>query len=320
MTLLQHTSNDYLDWLIEEDSSSLDLFSTSPTSAFLVGFGASPSVLRCVNHAPFFAYQAGVSKYVVIQGNCNSWNCPRCGQMVAKQHYGRIVEGCRTLGKTNDLYFITLTCRGREITESEAMQGYLSWTSKFLDAAYTKTKREGKKWAYVQVTEKQKRGHPHSHVITTFNPNDLCLGHVEKWRKANDGALIKEDIPALRSTWVLNQCEKSGLGTQYDISQVGNIEACSRYVAKYMFKDAQFKTVFPKHWKRVRYSQSFPKLPDHQSNAFVLLSREDWLKLQRLAVHVSTHERSAFEEAKHFLSGSDTIVTLKEKQNEKLEG
>jgi len=309
--MLQTPSNNYLDWIIEADSTSLDLFSTSPT---LFGLRAD-SALRCVNHAPFFAYCKGGKKYGVVQGNCNSWTCPRCGVMVAKNHYGRIVEGCRTLAKDNQLYFITLTCRGRELSEQEAFENYGQWTSKFLDAAYAKQKRSGKKWAYVQVTEKQKRGHPHSHILTSFTTDDLTEGFVEKWSVGNDGKKCVEQVEVFRSEWILSQCEKSGLGNQYDISLVGSVEACSRYVAKYMFKESQFNQEFPKHWKRVRYSQSFPKLPEKKTDAFVLLSREDWLKLQRLAVHVSTNELSAFEEATHFLSGSDTFVTLLEKQN-----
>lgn len=310
MTML-HQSGNYLDWLVEADSTSLDLFSTSPTGAFPEGLRARPSPLFCSNHAPFFAYQLGGNKYAVVQGNCNSWTCPRCGQLVAKNHYGRIVEGCRTLAKENELFFITLTCRGREISEKEAFEHYLDWTSKFLDAAYTKQKRSGKKWHYVQVTERQKRGHPHSHILTTFNPQDTYLGEVEKWSRDNSGKLLSEKVECLRSTWVLEQSEKSGLGNQYDISLVSSVEACSRYVAKYMFKDSQFNTEFPKRWKRVRYSNSFPKLPEKKSNAFVLLSREDWQKLTRKALIIVTSEEGAFYEAKHFLHGSDTIVTLK---------
>lgn len=296
---------------LEADSSTLDLFSTSPT----LYQDLCSNFLRCPNGAPFFAFQRAGGRYGIVQGSCNSWTCPRCGVLVAKGHYGRIVEGARELAKGGDLYFITITCRGTELSIQDATDHYLEWTSKFLDACYAKAKRAGERWAYVQVTEKQRRGHPHSHVVTTFSPNDLVQGEKDNWITARDGTRHNQPIKCLRSDWVAKQVVRSGLGEQYDISRVKSVEGASRYVAKYMFKKSQFEAFYPKHWKRVRYSNSFPKMEKVKTDAFVLLSRDDWHHLATLAVVVDAERGDAFEAAHYFLQGHDTIVIERKEEN-----
>jgi len=295
------------DFQIESGSDPLDLFSTSPT---LFGTCAVSALeQRCQYSAPFFAFQRGGGRYGVVQGCCNHWECARCGVLVAKTHYGRIVQGARELAEDHQLYFITLTCRGKEISVDDAEKNYLSWTSKFLDAAYAKSKRAGKVWSYVQVTERQKRGHPHSHILTTFQPDDLCTGMVSDWATDADGVRRDHAHSALRSAWLQSAVVRAGLGDQYDISSVRTVEAASRYVAKYMFKKAQFEAHYPKGWKRVRYSQSWPKMPEIKTDAFVLLSADDWRHLARLATVVDAPVGDALEQAEYFLRGSDTLVT-----------
>jgi hypothetical protein len=298
------------------DGEPLDLFSTSPT---LSSSACATSFVPCVNNAPFFAYQIGKDgrTYGVVQGSCNSWNCPRCGKLVAKEHYGRIVSGARAVGAKDELWFLTVTCGGKEISETEAFTFYLKWTSKFLDACYTRASRERERWgsdtawSYVQVTEKQKRGHPHSHILTTFTPYDLYNRQVKKWHRDNAGVLVSELETVLGSAWIEAQLERSGLGEHYDISRVRTVEAVSRYVAKYMFKDSQFQQQFPKHWKRVRYAQTWPKLPDKKTNAFVLLSRQDWQLLAGSAVTVVVN-RETEGTAEYWLKGNDVLLVVRD--------
>jgi hypothetical protein len=293
------------DFQIESSSEPLDLFSTSPT----VGLVLSP-VLRCENHAPFFAFQRGGGRYGVVQGCCNSWSCARCGVLVAKQHYGRIVEGAREISKEHQLYFITVTCRGLELSAEEATNNYGKWTNRLLGTMREKQRRAGNFWTYVQVTEKQKRGHPHSHVLTTFAPHDLVDGAKAEYATSPNNGLVFQWVDCLRSDWLQEMVQSAGLGEQYDVSVVKDFEAASRYVAKYMFKPSQFTDDYPKGWKRVRYSQSWPKLPEIKTNAFVLLSAEDWKHLARLAVVVDAPLGDALESAEYFLRGSDTVVTV----------
>lgn len=289
---------------VGEQKHSLDLFSTSPTYSEDLCFAP------CINHAPIFAYKKHDRTYGIVQGCCNDWTCPRCGKMRAKQEYGRIVEGCKILSESGDLYFITITCRGRDISHEEATQNYGMWTNRLLDAWRLQSKRTHQKWAYVQVTERQKRGHPHSHIITTFKPTDLAVDWKQK-RVQVEGRQFMAYVSAYRSEYLAKSVVRAGLGNEYDISAVSSHAGVSRYVAKYLFKDTVFHTVWPSGWRRVRYSQSFPKFDRSKSDAFVLIEREDWQRLAREAIAVSTHDGYCLEEAKFWLKGSDVILLIK---------
>lgn len=291
---------------------SLDLFSTSATlfrtCASEDDFAVPEQSPYCDYNAPFFAYHIEGKRYGVTQGCCNHWDCPRCGVVRAKQEYGRILEGCRWLSRHNVIYFITITCRGKEITSEYAEKNYLKWSHGFLDACYQRAKRRGQEWVYLQVTERQKRGHPHSHILTTFCPMDLYNRKVEKWVLDERGSMALRKVDALGSEWMAAQVVKSGLGEQYDISFVADAEGASRYVAKYLFKRSMFETNWPKGWRRVRYSQSFPKFEREKTDAFVLLSADDWKSLAKKAVIVHVRENNILPDVKFHLKNHDVII------------
>ncbi len=261
----------------------------------------------CINNAPYFAYKKHDNSYGVVQGCCNSWNCPKCGLQRAKQEYGRIVEGCKKLSEQHDLWFITITCRGKEMSKDTADVNYGKWTNTLLTRWRTYSSRHNKAWFYVQVTERQKRGHPHSHILTTFQPPDTVSGLKTGWKVDNAGIRRYEQTEALRSEYVRTSCDSIGLGDQYDISRVVSVDAASRYVAKYLFKDTIFNTVWPKGWKRVRYSQQFPHIPERKTEAFILMTREDWRKLERLATVVSVTDYIVGEIVKHHIPHTQVL-------------
>lgn len=306
---------------IDEQIPYLDLFSTSAEFepvTYQNRTCAPPEF--CINGAPFFAYCKHDKVYAVVQGCCNSWNCPRCGLQRAKTEYGRIIEGIRILARgkgdvleQTPIYFITITCKGREINVKDAEEHYLLWTHRFLDSCRAKAKRDGVEWSYVAVTERQKRGHPHSHILTTWSPPNQYERMVDKWKKDAQGILRKERIPCIGSTYLERSLGIAGLGSQYDISIARTIEGTARYVAKYLFKDNIFTTKWPTGWKRVRYSNNFPKLERTKSEAFVLLKREDWQKLTRIALAVAVNDDTCLTEVNHWLKGSDMIII--DKQN-----
>ena len=104
------------------------------------------------------------------------------------------------------LAFLTVTCRGKELEADYAFRHYLEWTNRLLDAMRAKATRttkdhEREVWAYVQVTEKQRRQHPHSHILLSFMPADTVLGFVEKWANGRSGWQVSI-VPALRSEWL----------------------------------------------------------------------------------------------------------------------
>lgn len=290
------------------EASPLDQLSIRQTDAFSGLSCPKELELICINNAPYFAYQVGSGKgFAIVQGNCHNWQCPKCGLGRAKQEYGRIVEGCRKLAYNHKLYFITITCLGKELSWEQSEAGYYKWTNKLLTTLRKSAKKHKLHWAYVQVTERQKRGHPHSHFITTYYPHDLIKGFKDSWKKLG-GKLELQQLEALRSDYLLARIISAGLGSQYDISEVRNAEAASRYVAKYMFKDSMFLTDWPKKWRRVRYSRSFPKLEKKTSDAMVLIKGDDWRELARKAVYVTPQDLAAQREAEYWFANSDVII------------
>lgn len=260
-----------------KNAEALDLLSTSQTTPRICPFGA-----------PFVAEIRG-DKRRIFQSCCNHWECPTCGNTRAKQEYARIVHGAEVLSIDRKLYFWTTTCRGRELALDDAMENYGAWTNVLLTNARTKAKREGLYWAYSQVTERQKktRKHPHSHIITTFLPSDAIQTHDENGRNSYS------------SRWFSVANASAGLGPQHRITEVVSAAAVSRYVAKYMFKDAMQET-WPPKWKRVRYSQNWPKLPLRPADlSIVLRASEDWSRAAAEPVVWETDNEVIYGMAQH---------------------
>jgi hypothetical protein len=291
----------------------LDLFSTSQTKHGHHKNSSKNTDRRiydeCTNNAPYFAYQIEGKKWGVVQGCCNDWTCPRCGQQRAREEYGRIVAGAREVGKNNELYLLTITCRGRELTYEQAQNGYLEWTNRLLTRLRTSTKRLGGKWYYAAVTERQTRGHPHSHFITTFSPADQeTVKKGEGKTYFTSGEVFPAKHNTIQSKSLERACVECGLGRQYDISRIESFEAASRYVAKYLFKETIFETIWPVGWRRVRYSQNWPRLPEIKSDAMLLLTNEDWNNLARKALIINTKDDGAKEMVRRKLSLADVII------------
>lgn len=224
-----------------------------------------------------------------------------------------MVQGCQSLAENHPLYFITITCKGREETWQHAEEKYGERTNRVLDACRAKWKREGGEWHYVQVTERQKRRHPHSHFITTFCPPITARYVVRKKKRSESGQPISGyNLSAhIRSDWFESTITRSGLGVRYDISIVNSAEGATRYVAKYLFKPTIFGTDWPKGWKRIRYSQGFPCPDEEETNAIVLIKHEDWYRLAKHAVIVLVDNLDDFQTAHNHLWYHDTIIRLK---------
>lgn len=293
----------------EKHNYSLDLYSISQKSERSETFDVLFVSKKCINNAPFFAYKKSEKGYGISQGCCNSWTCPRCGIMRAKHEYGRITEGCRYFASEQEkLYLWTITCRGEDMPLEQAENEYYKWTNRLLSACRYQAKKHGITWMYVQVVERQKRGHPHSHLITTWYPNDLKKGSNRNWKLDNSGRWTCEDVETLRSDWLQKRVITAGLGEQYDFQEIRSVEAVSRYTAKYLFKPEAFLTKFPSSFRRVRYSQNFPKLKHEKTDAFVLLKREDWQDLAEKAVVVSPTDLESWEVARENLILADVFI------------
>ena len=219
--------------------------------------------------------------------------------MRARAEYGRIVNGAKILSADNAMYFMTLTCRGRTMRAADAMRHYGEWTNRLLTTCRTKASRSGVFWAYVQVTEKQRRGHPHSHLITTWCPNDAVA--------YGKGEYLPNHRQATRDTmwseWFRSANVSAGLGVECDISIIRNAAAVATYLSKYLFKDA-LTTEFSEHWRRVRYSRNYPKLPEIiNQDAFPLLQSKDWYSAARASPLIDCIGAYAYRVATRSIKG-----------------
>lgn len=244
----------------------------------------------CKNRAPYLFIKT-TEKAKIIRGNCNDWLCPRCGDIRARTEYHRMLTGVKNLiDDGHKLYFITLTCRGAELSISDAEQHYYEWTTKLLNACRNRHTRANLFWSYVQVTERQKRQHPHSHIITTYLPHD-CVEIAENSPQGQKTAILQSD-------WFYKQCIKSGLGWQYKITEVRDGVGVANYLAKYLFKEAM-KTQWPKNWRRVRYSRNWYKIPEQEYElSFPLLTRDDWRKLSVMPWIIETNDLVIYTDGK----------------------
>lgn len=264
--------------------------------------------VKCIKNAPYICFVDNIGKAHLVQGCCNSWTCPRCGNTRAKQEYWRMVNGAVALEQAGEkIYMHTLTCRGLELSIAEAEANYGKWTNHFITNCRDRCKAQGDLWAYCQVTERQKRAHPHSHLISPFLPDDSRLVTVKKWGK---GAKL-DDREVYISDWYAKRLKTAGLGEQYEITEVRSAKGCATYFAKYLFKDAVFE-VWPDGWRRVRYSQSWPKPlePVKLELAFAIIKRVDWQKVDKLKRKVYADTVETFEAARRHMQYSVTLSTV----------
>lgn len=283
---------------VQEIGLSLDLYSTSATSP---AFGLE----TCANHAPLIVYPKETSNgktWQIAQGCCNDWRCPRCGLIRAKQEYWRMVNGAVELAaKGIPLYALTVTCKGKEMPLAASERDYGLWTKRLNDAIRIYAKRNDLPYYFAAVTERQKRGHPHSHYVTSICPLDAGeYVKVEKHRRPDGILAIKPSREVhLWSDWLAERVESAGFGPQHDLTRIRDSRAASRYFAKYLFKASATDT-WPPGWKRIRYSQSWPK-PEEVSSpeAFPIIKPQDWTRVQALSERVVTNDPMIYEMALH---------------------
>lgn len=299
------SSADVLDLLSTSQTSPLELIAGEAVGNELKTWVQSQEeqreffkTLPCENGAPYIFFVSDSGTAHVVQGCCNSWTCQRCGHMRALHEYGRMVNGAKQLAAAGEsLFFLTLTCRGKDLSAAAADAGYLEWTNRLLTNLRTRQKRAALPWAYAQVTERQKRQHPHSHLITTYAPDDVEDCAAGCWLP--NGVRAKHDT--LYSAQLVTDCVRAGLGPMVDLSFINSPVAVAVYAAKYMFKEA-VSTEWPVGWRRVRYSHSWPKLPQRSLPlAFPLVRMSDWLRMQQLGyrVHADCDETRAAAERRN---------------------
>lgn len=266
---------------------------------------------KCINDAPMICIPPKDDKPArLFQGTCNSWNCPRCGLMRAATEYARMCEGIKNLQKQGrKLFMITITTKGT-VTSAAAEKSYLADTNRLLTVMRAEAKRNDCEWRYVAITERQKRGNPHTHMITTYCPQDAFYISDNYPRYVREVAILNRWLPIemrftpkkpqkikegeMFSRWLCMKSVSAGLGVQCNISRLRNVVAAGIYIAKYLFKSAVDER-WPKGWKRIRYSQNWDKLPEpEETEAFPVLTREDWVVVS-LYKAVETDDPNVYE-------------------------
>ena len=199
-----------------------------------------------------------------------------------------MTEGAKILAQTGPLYFITTTCRGKDLDLETADDQYLLWTNRLLSTCRARAKKQGRAMVYVQVTERQKRGAAHSHFITNFCPDDA------------DFSPTKDDPHRYVSAWFEAANVSAGLGPQCRISAVETPERAAGYVAKYLKKQLSLQH-WPPRWKRVRYSQHWPDnalMPDWTR---ALVRRADWNAADAQPVVFTAEDETMYQLARHHM-------------------
>lgn len=273
--------------------------------------------LKCIYNAPHICIppKDGRPGYL-SQTCCNHWDCPRCGQLRAKHEYGRMVVGARKLAEAGKLYMMTVTLPG-DISLLDGEADYYEKTNRLHASINYYAKKHEIPWAYAAVTERQKRGHPHSHYISMFCPLDAfyIVDDYERYCDAvhrvnaqipkqmrHSPELLKDiDHRQMYSEWLSLACVKAGLGVQCRLAIADLVEGASRYIAKYLFKTAMFE-VWPPKWRRVRYSNNWPGMPEFATtDAFPVISRADWTRVALLPGAIEISSPAVYELAMRHL-------------------
>jgi hypothetical protein len=169
---------------------------------------------------------------------CKRWQCPKCGVDRVRQTMARIGAGI-SLGRVR---FFTLTSPGDE----DAATSWAELPSRW-KRFHQRVKRRYPDFEYIAVSEEQKRGHAHMHV--------LYRGPYIDWR-------------VLRA-----MAAASGFGRIADIRTTN--PNLARYMVKYLTKDLRagrqqadgtWKGPQLRYRRRVRMSRNWcpPYVPEHQ--------------------------------------------------------
>jgi hypothetical protein len=162
------------------------------------------------------------------------WNCPACGEINAYKAIRRASIGEKVIIDAGmKLDFITVTSH-----EKLSPSASLAILPKAWNGLNRRVKRENPELTveYFTVPEQHQDGRWHMHGMTNAKL-------PRKWWKDN--------------------ARECGLGYQSDVKEVTDLGGVAHYIAKYMTKMLQ-NTNLPKHFRRIRTSSGWPKLPEMQ--------------------------------------------------------
>jgi len=151
---------------------------------------------------------------------------------------------------SSEWWFVTLTAHEKKRTPENSLENIRS----NIDRLFKRLRRIYEKVDYVRVYEVHKKGAFHAHLVVAGLSERLqkhtTPAGVEYWRptllqRGNNNWSIK--------TWFIRTCREFEMGYKVDVQKVHELSQVTRYIVKYLTKDAQNFSV--KHLRRVQTSQ-----------------------------------------------------------------
>lgn len=179
---------------------------------------------------------------LVFRPDCKMWSCPDCAVALRELWTARVAFGARAIiDGGGELKFLTITSHERLSTFSACYAVFPDAWAKL----YAAMKRIHPSMAYALIPEKHQDGRMHAHILT--------------------------DCPVTKR-WLKDNARKRGLGYQADAQPVDGVGHAAAYCSKYLGKGLGDE-LLPAHFRRIRLSQNWAKLPELHEPADGL----DWL-------------------------------------------
>jgi hypothetical protein len=175
----------------------------------------------------------------VITIYCGLWSCPRCQKQLARLWAWR--TRLQVEANQGEAWFWTLTLRGKYRTPAAGFKALPGLWDNFRKII----QRLGGKWTYIAFVEGQpKRSYmPHFHII-----------------------VMRKSPKRLKDLAM-----QAGFGFEAKEKKVNSGKAAS-YVAKYASKQSP---ATPKNFRRVRSSKDWAKLPESETEPYLVKSRKE---------------------------------------------
>lgn len=209
---------------------------------------------KCENINTLMLAKSEINKQAIIfHPRCKQWSCPACAEINAAK-WGAFVK--QTSAYISDhLYFVTITARGKTQSLEESMLAFTEAWKRLLSRVHyynsliewAGTHGNPKRFIYLAIPEQTKRGIMHLHIVCNqwfF----LRLSKLVPERRKKKLVFIRWKDLAM----------ETGLGYQAKVEPV-NTGKVFYYVTKYLSKDLG-KVDWPRGFRRVRLSQSWPRL------------------------------------------------------------
>lgn len=166
-------------------------------------------------------------RIILCSTDCESWRCEECADKMLRLHQLRIIEGCGvTIG--GQWTFVTLTAH-------ESWRGF--------DASLVNLKQ-----GWTKLTERLRRKNGTKHYVLIHERHTDGTLHIHMLYNAK-----------VTKTWLKKNCRQCGMGFMADIQVLRDPKSAGKYVTKYLTKAISQGDDFPLRFKRVRYSNKFPK-------------------------------------------------------------